>query len=203
MRLGRAWGLAQWPWDCIPPGESLICCWFYTKLAAVLLLADTPSLGCRRADGAEGPRGSEGLEQQQKFRADQHKVGGIKGKKPHPIAQAIATVALELESGWSHCKKGSSMLGEKSSGSGNDPAGLDPAGDACQGLLPPICLGSPTPGKLLPTMDRIILLYIFILTFLGQQEGLALRSGPAGLLEGFCRTPLGTISPSPLAGSHF
>lgn len=98
---------------------------------------------------------------------------------------------MELESGWSHCKKGSSMLGKKSSGSGNDPAGLDPACDACQGLLPPICLGSPTPGKLLPTMDRIILLYTSILPFLGQQEGLALRLGPAGLLEGFCRTPPG------------
>lgn len=49
-----------------------------------MLLADAPDLGCRRADGAEGPHGSEGLEQQQKFGADQHKVGDIKGKKNPP-----------------------------------------------------------------------------------------------------------------------
>lgn len=44
-------------------------------------------------------------------------------------------------------------------------------------------------------MDQIILLYSFILPFLGLQKGLAARSGPMGLLRGFC---VPTSGPFPL-----
>jgi len=80
-----------------------------------LRCADTPGLGCRRADGTEGPRGSEGLEQQRKSRADQAKVSGVKGgkKKKPPSSPSRCKCGCGAGGGWSRRGEGSAMLGER------------------------------------------------------------------------------------------
>lgn len=62
-------------------------------------------LGCRKADGAEGPL------EQQKFGADQRKVGDINGKKPTQQPKPLLTwlwsqgQSVALQKGQLHARK--------------------------------------------------------------------------------------------------
>lgn len=122
-------------------------------------------------------------EQQQQFRADQHKVGDVKGVRsthqPNP----------ELMWPWSRgvtLQKGKSILGTKIFGSGNDPAGLDSA---------------PLPGPAHHGSDYFMIFFYPSLS--GAAEGAGCKVRAHGAPQGFLCPHLGPISPSPLAASHF
>lgn len=87
----------------------------------------------------------EPRDQQQQLRADQHKVGDVKGKK------STHQPSAELMWLWSWgitLQKGKSVLGKKIFWSGNDPPGLDSA---------PLPGAAEPPVGILPTVEQIIL----------------------------------------------